>query len=83
MELRAVLSQEVEGEEHPVMYISWKLFPWEQNYSVIEKEVLTIQWAVDAITEYLLSSLFVFIIDHTPLRWLNTMKSNNARLMHW
>ena len=42
----AVLSQLQEGEEHTVMYISWKLLPWEQRYSTVEKECLAIKWAL-------------------------------------
>ncbi|CAM5162789.1 unnamed protein product [Natator depressus] len=44
--LGAVLSQEVNREEHPVMYLSMKLFPREKAHSVTEKEALAIKWAV-------------------------------------
>lgn len=40
--LGAVLSQEVEGVEHPILFLSRKLEPWENNYPVIEKEVLAV-----------------------------------------
>lgn len=33
-----VLSQYIDGEEHLVLYISWKLFPRGQDYSVVEEE---------------------------------------------
>lgn len=36
--VRAVLSQEVRGEEHPILYISRKLLPRETKYSTVEKE---------------------------------------------
>lgn len=32
-----VLSKEVEGKEHLLLFINRKLFPWEVNYSVIER----------------------------------------------
>ena len=41
--LDAVLSQEDEsGQEHPVAFVSRKLFPRELNYSVIETECLAV-----------------------------------------
>lgn len=39
--LGAVLSQTVEEEKYPILYISHKLFPWE-NFSIIEKEALAV-----------------------------------------
>lgn len=41
--LGTVLSQEVEGREHPIGYLSRKLFPREKNYSVTEKEALAVK----------------------------------------
>ncbi|XP_048032134.1 uncharacterized protein LOC125258935 [Megalobrama amblycephala] len=40
--LGAVLSQEIEGEERPVLYISRKLSKREAKYSTVEKECLAI-----------------------------------------
>ncbi|KAK3802285.1 hypothetical protein RRG08_029014 [Elysia crispata] len=44
--LGAILMQEHEGEKRPVSYLSRKLLPREQNYSVVEKECLALVWAV-------------------------------------
>lgn len=41
--LGVVLSQNIDGEEHPILYISWKLFSQECNYSIIEKEALAVK----------------------------------------
>ncbi|CAM5155407.1 unnamed protein product, partial [Natator depressus] len=81
--LGAVLSQEVDGEEDPIVNLSRKLFPRERNYSVVEKEALAVKWAVDALRYYLLGAPFILVTDHAPLKWLNKMKDNNARLMRW
>ncbi len=54
--LGAVLSQEIEGEERPVLYISRKLSKRETMYSTIEKECLAI-WIYQCII--LLLSEFV------------------------
>lgn len=34
-----LLSKEVMGKKYPILCMSRKLFPWEVNYSIIEKEV--------------------------------------------
>ncbi|MGH0165619.1 UNVERIFIED_CONTAM: hypothetical protein FKN15_049248 [Acipenser sinensis] len=81
--LGAVLSQQVDGVEHPIIYMSKKLAPREINYSVIEKECLAIKWATHALRYYLLGRSFTLVTDHAPLRWLHTMKDNNARITRW
>lgn len=44
--LEAVLSLEFEGEER-LIYISQKLMPTEQRYEAVDREALTIKWAVE------------------------------------
>ncbi|CAM4612755.1 unnamed protein product [Leuciscus chuanchicus] len=79
----AVLSQEVEGEERPVLYISRKLSKRETMYSTIEKECLAIRWAVLTLRYYLLGREFTLCSDHAPLQWLHRMKDTNARITRW
>ncbi len=66
--LGAVLSQEIEGEERPVQYISRKLSKRETMYSTIEKECLAIRWAVLTLRYYLLGWVFTLWSDHAPLQ---------------
>lgn len=63
-----------QGENHPVLYLSRKLLPREQNYTTIEKECLVIRWAICSLQYYLLGSKFKVITDHQPLSWLNEMR---------
>ena len=81
--LGAVLSQQVEGADRPVVYISRKLSDRETRYSTIEKECLAIRWAVDALRYYLLGRSFTLCSDHAPLQWLHRMKDANARITRW
>uniref|UniRef100_A0A8C1RIN6 Gypsy retrotransposon integrase-like protein 1 n=1 Tax=Cyprinus carpio TaxID=7962 RepID=A0A8C1RIN6_CYPCA len=81
--LGAVLSQEVEGEDRPVLYISRKLSKRETRYSTIEKECLAIRWAVLTLRYYLLGREFTLCSDHAPLQWLHRMKDTNARITRW
>ena len=68
--LGAVLSQyDIEGKDHPVLYLSRKLLPREQNYATIEKECLAMKWAICSLQYYLLGRKFKIITDHQPLRW--------------
>lgn len=71
--LGAVISQEFQAGEHPILYLSWKLLPQEQKYAVIEKEHLAIKWAVEALHYYLLGAWFHLVTGHVPLTWLNAM----------
>ncbi len=81
--LGAVLTQEIEGEEQPVLYISRKLSKRETMYSTIEKECLAIRWAVLTLHYYLLGREFTLCSDHAPLQWLHRMKDTNARITRW
>ena len=81
--LGAVLAQEVEGLDRPVLYLSRKLSDREGRYSTVEKECLAIKWAVGALRYYLLGRAFTLCSDHAPLRWLNTMKDTNPRITRW
>ncbi|XP_060783178.1 uncharacterized protein LOC132890379 [Neoarius graeffei] len=81
--LGAVLSQEVEGEDRPVLYISQKLSVHEGRYRTIEKECLAIKWTVLALRYYLLGRPFTLCSDHAPLQWLHRMKDANARITRW
>jgi hypothetical protein len=81
--LGAVLSQVVNGEEHPVMYLSRKLTPAEKNYAIVERECLAIKWAVESLKYYLLGREFVLVTDHAPLAWMKQNKERNARVTRW
>lgn len=81
--LGVVLSQENEGEEHPVLFASRKLTSREQAYSTIEKECACLVWAVEKLRCYLYGSEFIFITDHRPLTWLQQLSPKNGRLLRW
>ncbi|XP_051524478.1 uncharacterized protein LOC127423849 isoform X2 [Myxocyprinus asiaticus] len=81
--LGAVLSQVVEGEERPVLYISWKLYLREAKYSTVEKECLAIKRAILTLRYFLLGWAFTLCSDHGPLQWLYHMKDTNAWITRW
>ena len=79
-----VLSQ----EGHPVIYVSRKLTPAEQNYSNIEREALAIVFVVTGLKQFLLGRRFTLQTDHKPLKYLfapdeEIPKTASARITRW
>ena len=79
----AVLMQEHDGKLFPVCYGSKKLSSAERNYSTIEKECLAIVWGFKRFHLYLYGVSFVLQTDHEPLKYMNSAKFANGRLMRW
>ncbi|GFW43577.1 retrovirus-related Pol polyprotein from transposon 17.6 [Trichonephila clavipes] len=79
-----VLSQVCENEEHPIMFLSKKLWLAEQKHSTTEKECAAIIFAVQKLKCYLDGhQKFVMQIDHNPLVWLEKNTGTNPRLLRW
>ena len=55
----------------------------ERNYSTIEKECLAIVWGFKRFYLHLYRVPFVLQTDHEPLKYMNSAKFANGRLMHW
>ena len=81
--LGAVLLQEHDGVNMPVMYISRKLNAAETRYSTIERECLALFWANKRLHVYLYGTEFILEIDHQPLAFVNRANINNDRVMRW
>ena len=79
----AVLKQEHDGQEVPVGYFSRKLLKHQRNYVVTEKEALAIIEAVEYWHHYLYGRKFTIRTDHKPLKYINTYKRTNTRVMNW
>ena len=63
--LGAVLSHVTEfGNERPIAYASRTLNSAEQKYSQLDKEALSIVWAVKKFFNYLCMKHFTIITDH-------------------
>lgn len=56
-----VLSQIIDGEEHPIIYLSRKLLPREMRYTVVEKACLAVQWATEVLKYYMLGREFMLV----------------------
>ena len=79
----AVLMQKHDEKLFPVCYASKKLSSAERNYSTIEKECLAVVWGIKRFHLYLYGVPFVVQTDHEPLKYMNSAKFANGRLMRW
>lgn len=79
-----VLIQADQGVFHPVCFFYERFCSYQLHYSVVEKEVLALIWALQHFAAYINSgvSLTVFT-DHNPLTFLNSLKCPNQRLACW
>ena len=80
----SVLTQETEGKEHPVAYFSKKFNNSERNYFAVERECLSLVWALDNFKNYIEGTQFKVFTDASALKWLHTMDhKTGSRLMRW
>lgn len=79
----AVLSQNINGKDLPIQFISRTLNGAEKNYSTTEKECLGIVWAVKQFRPYIYGRKFIIRTDHRPLQWLFNVKDPGSRLVRW
>ena len=82
-ELFARLMQKHDEKLFPVCYASKKLSSAERNYSTIEKECLAVVWGIKRFHLCLYGVPFVLQTDHEPLKYMNSAKFANGRLMRW
>ena len=68
----AVLSQEYDGFNHPVAYLSRTLNKAEQNYSCTERECLACLHSMKAFRHYFLGRRFKLVSDHEPFNYMHT-----------
>lgn len=81
--LGAVLSQDQDGLERPVAYISRQTTTAEANYDSVKRECLAVVWAIDQFRCYLYGRQFRLITDCWALQWLKTLKDTSPLLVRW
>lgn len=78
-----MLSQTIDGQEHPIAYVSRSLNKCERNYSATEREALAVLFSVEKFQAYLGSRRFKVITDHSSLKWFMTLENPSGRLARW
>uniref|UniRef100_A0AB38Z2N6 RNA-directed DNA polymerase n=1 Tax=Panta errantivirus TaxID=3078412 RepID=A0AB38Z2N6_9VIRU len=79
----AVLSQGELGKDKPIHFGSRTLNKTEESYSVPEKEMLAIIWALKTFRNYLYGAKFKILTDHQPLTFTLSQRNTNAKLKRW
>jgi hypothetical protein len=79
----AVLTQNFNGNERVIYYLSRALSLTERKYSTTEKECLSVIYAIKRLRCYLEGTRFTVITDHYSLLWLNNLKDPLGRLGRW
>jgi hypothetical protein len=82
--LGAILGQiDENGKEFVIIFASRLLKGAELNYSVSEKEMLAVIWAIKLFRCYIYGTEFEIITDHSALQYLISIKDVNGRLARW
>ena len=78
--LAYILSQEINGEDHPIAYGGRALRDAETRYTVSEQELLALVEGIKANHTYLSHKPFNVYTDHRALQWLHNIKHLTPRL---
>lgn len=79
-----LLTQEIEGVEHPIAFMSKSLTAQERNYSITEREALAVLVALEYWRCYLDNGKrFVVYTDHSALKWFLNLNNPTGRLARW
>ena len=79
----AVLRQREEGKPYVVYYVSKTLNEAHRNYSITEKELLAVVYALEKFRAYLVGSDIIIFTDHSALKYLLNKQNAKARLIRW
>jgi hypothetical protein len=83
--IAAVLSQPDDNLklERPIMFLSKALSDSQLKFSVTEKEIYAIVYALDRFRQYIYGRPFTIYTDHRALIWLCGKSNPNGRLGRW
>lgn len=79
----AELTQVQSGIETPIYFISRILKPYEQRYSVSEKEMAAVVYAITKLKFFLTAAHFTLETDHSALCFLMKNRFANNRIYRW
>jgi len=78
-----VLGQHIDKKSHVIYYASHTLNHAQINYTVTEKEFLTVVFSFEKLRPYLIGSHVIVLTDHAALKHLLLKKDAKPRLVRW
>ncbi|GKB90071.1 reverse transcriptase domain-containing protein [Tanacetum coccineum] len=79
----AVLGQRHEKHFRPIHYASKTMNEAESHYTMTEKEMLAVVYALEKFRWYLILNKSIVYTDHSALKYLFAKKYSKARLLRW
>ena len=79
----AIVGEREDGKPYVIYYASKMLNEAQRNYTITEKELLVVFFALDKFCAYLVGSFIVVFIYHSVLKYLLTKQDAKARLIRW
>lgn len=80
----AMLTQDFDGVEKPIAYMSKTLSGPQRNYSITERELLSVITALEHWRCYLDNGQkFIIYTDHSALQWFLRLDNPTGRLARW
>nr|GEV09478.1 reverse transcriptase domain-containing protein [Tanacetum cinerariifolium] len=79
----AVLGQRQDKHFRPIHYANKTMTEAESNYTIMEKEMLVVVYAVEKFRSYLIMNKSIVYTDHSALKYLFGKKYSKARLLRW
>lgn len=76
----ACLVQDQGVEPRVIVYQSVNFSPAQRRYSVFERELAAIRWAVKIFRPFIYGVRFLLFTDHRPLTHMSTLTRDNARV---
>lgn len=77
------MGQRGEKKSHVIAYESKTLNSAQCNYTTIEKELLSVVFALVKFRSYIIGSKIVVFSDHAALRYFMTKKESKLCLLRW
>jgi hypothetical protein len=81
--LDAVLTQIQDDRERLILCLSRTTLAYERNYDATESEMLAGYWAIRKLRMYLQGTEFTLVTDHSALRQILTLRTDNQGLQKW
>ena len=81
--LGAVLTQNIDNNNHVIAFASRSLNEAERKYSTSGKECLAVVWEIRKFRPYLEGYTFKVITDDIAFKWLHNLKNPTGRLARW